>query len=260
MTEREIDKLDFPRLVSYPRTGSHWLRILLECYLRKPTAPTSFIPTKIDSLERVLLWLSEVNKSNISSRSITEPTFTKIEKINDGWSERVWGLHLHNRQIHIKQNYEGPLRNLEKVIYLYRDPVDTIWSQMKYYPESLLNEIIIEYRDHLDVWLNNKNKSKEICYITYEGLKKAPNLYFKKVIDFLGYEWNRESFELIYPLITIRMVELMTSRGKDVAIIHYDTELKKRFREKYYKKIYSHFPKLYSNTWESLCVKHDYIF
>ena len=30
-----------PCLISYPRTGSHWFRILMEAYLREPSAVQS---------------------------------------------------------------------------------------------------------------------------------------------------------------------------------------------------------------------------
>lgn len=38
---------DFPYLISYPRTGSHWLRNLIELYFKKPCLPTVFHHEKV---------------------------------------------------------------------------------------------------------------------------------------------------------------------------------------------------------------------
>ena len=37
------EDITFPFLVSFPRTGSHWLRMLMELYFDKPSLTRSFL-------------------------------------------------------------------------------------------------------------------------------------------------------------------------------------------------------------------------
>ena len=74
-----MSDLGFPRLVSYPRTGSHWLRILVEKYTGIPSVVQSFF---------------------------------------DNNPKEVWGFHIHDRIVGSWEPTEGPTTNLKKVIYL----------------------------------------------------------------------------------------------------------------------------------------------
>ncbi|MGB1288530.1 MAG: hypothetical protein ACPG7F_18490, partial [Aggregatilineales bacterium] len=79
---------DNPYLVSFPRTGSHWFRMVAELYFERPTLVRAFYyPEKTDYLF----------------------------------------LHTHDIEIDVER------RN---VIYLYREPVATIYSQLNYYQED----------------------------------------------------------------------------------------------------------------------------
>ena len=140
---------DYPRLVSFPRTGSHWFRLVMEFYLICPCAPQAFL--------------------------VKTPN-------------RCWGLHVHNRKIRDPHPSEGPVSNLGKVIYLYRNPIDVIWSCLEYEnksAEDYLDTLINEYKDHLERWLNNPADIKNICYIKYEDFKENPWDTFAKVLGFL---------------------------------------------------------------------------
>ena len=77
------DNPDNPYLVSFPRTGSHWLRMVMERYFGRP------------SLVRVFYYPER----------------------NDFLT-----LHTHDLELDVQR------RN---VIYLYRDPVETVFSQMR---------------------------------------------------------------------------------------------------------------------------------
>jgi hypothetical protein len=86
--EAFIENPDSPFLVSFPRTGSHWLRLIMELYFGRPSLVRVFYyPERTDYLT----------------------------------------LHTHDIDLDIER------RN---VIYLYRDPVDTVYSQLNYYKES----------------------------------------------------------------------------------------------------------------------------
>lgn len=168
-----INDLKFPRLVSYPRTGSHWLRILVEKYTGFPSVVQSFF---------------------------------------DPNPQIVWGFHIHNREIQKFEESEGPTTGLKKVIYLYRDPVDTIYSQMKYHKDlpflwdgknsdiisMKVQNYIKEYFNHMNRWLKNNQDIESLLSIKYEELQNNPSETFKKVIDFLNFDWNEEKFQNVY--------------------------------------------------------------
>src|SRR5664280_1077746 len=83
---------DFSFLVSFPRTGSHWLRMIMELYFKKP------------SLVRIFYFKD---------------------------AQEFTCYHRHDEELDIER------RN---VLYLYRNPVDTIYSQLGYYKEDVDNE------------------------------------------------------------------------------------------------------------------------
>ena len=97
-------------LVSFPRTGSHWLRIIMELYYERPLLTRTFhFPNRRDYLL----------------------------------------LHTHDMCLQIVRN---------DVIYLYRHPVDTIYSQLRYYQEPAHERLRIlhwtqRYACHLAKWL-----------------------------------------------------------------------------------------------------------
>ena len=146
-----------PRLVSFPRTGSHWLRIMLEDYLEMPCGPRAF------------------------QYPDAEP----------------WGIHIHDRFVGQGAHQEGPVNSLEKVIYLHRDPIETIFSQLKYdgkvdFIEQDVDELMNEYILHLNRWRWNNKDVNELLDITYESMKNNTLGILKEVIWFLGYEINED--------------------------------------------------------------------
>lgn len=172
-----LSDIEFPRLVSYPRTGSHWFRILVEKYTGSPSYFRSFYTP---------------NPSH------------------------VWGFHIHNRQADTPDKTEGIIEGLKKVIYLYRNPIDTIFSLLKYdniLPSNWNTEGIPtirkkvikfskEYEKHLNFWLNNKHNAEKIIYVKYEDLKNNPKHTFKQILDFLQFDWDPERFDWVYKSVS----------------------------------------------------------
>src|SRR5690606_25937856 len=75
-----------PFLVSFPRTGSHWLRMILELYFERP---------------------------------LLTRTFYYFDKEDD-----YLLLHTHDMGLTLLR---------ENIIYIHRNPVDTVYSQINYY-------------------------------------------------------------------------------------------------------------------------------
>lgn len=175
----------FPRLISYPRTGSHWFRILMEAYLQKPSVVQSFF---------------------------------------DPNPKEIWGFHIHHRHIDKPHHSEGPVTGLNKAIYLYRNPVDTIFSQLKYHGiipidwdgngnlslDDEIQKFSHEYFLHLKFYLNNASNIDEILYIKYEDLAGDPENAFKKCVEFLNEEWKAERFKTIYSLCDKSLTKKLT--------------------------------------------------
>lgn len=107
------------RLVSYPRTGSHYVRIVIEDCIHCPCAPTSFL----------------FNEN-------TPP----------------WGFHLHDRIV--GSGNEGAFSGFDSVIYLYRHPIDTIYSNIRYHESESWKTIAYEYKNHLERWMYNHSDCK----------------------------------------------------------------------------------------------------
>lgn len=125
-------------LLSFPRTGSHWLRMLMELYFGRP------------SLVRVFYYPER----------------------NDYLT-----LHTHDLELDVEHT---------NVIYLYRDPVDTIYSQLQYHKEDIDDREKTAYWSnlygrHLDKWLHKEMFTQRKTIIQYERLKTNMLEEFNKI-------------------------------------------------------------------------------
>lgn len=191
LNQKNIMKdLTFPRLVSYPRTGSHWLRILMEKYTGIPSAVQSFF---------------------------------------DSRPQKIWGFHIHDRIIGHWEPSEGPTMELKKVVYLYRNPIDTIYSQMKYHKDlsvgwdgssnehisRKVDEYIEEYYRHIRRWVFNNQDISEILIVKYEDLVDKPSETFRQVLEFLNFEWDEVKFTEVYSFCDKQLTKKVTPHDEN---------------------------------------------
>ncbi len=133
-------------LVSFPRTGSHWLRMIVERYFERPLlVRTFYYPGRRDFLL----------------------------------------LHDHDMDLQLR------CRN---VIYLYRDPIDTVYSQLSYYREPIDHSLRIahwsmRYALHLSHWLIDAPATKQTV-LRYEDLKADLPRAFRAVCDHVGHPFD----------------------------------------------------------------------
>ncbi len=170
-----ITRLDFPYLISFPRTGSHWLRMIMELYFEKP------------SLVRVFYFFDAGN-------------FTCY--------------HRHDEDLSIRH---------ENVIYLYRNPVDTVYSQLNYYKESLDEpERILYwanlYGRHLSKWLIEENFTKKKTILTYEGMKSNLENEFKKICE--HFETSLITYKLHKVAAKVTPEEVKDKTSHDLQVIN----------------------------------------
>jgi hypothetical protein len=178
-------------LISFPRTGSHWLRLLMELYFQKP------------SLKRIFYYYSE-----------------------DDF------LSLHDHDLDLATSGDN-------IIYIYRDLVDTIFSQLYYHNISLDDEFKIVYWSslygkHLDKWLCKEAFSKNKTVISYERLEKNISKEFSKVVNHFTFPFDENRFLEISKKIDKKEVKRKTRH--DQRIIHSDRYYQKKriiFRSNY---------------------------
>ena len=154
-------------LVSFPRTGSHWLRMLMELYFGRP------------SLVRVFYYPGR--KDYLS-------------------------LHTHDLEMDVER---------VNVISLYRNPVDTIYSQLRYHKEDSnhLERIVYWsnlYGRHLDKWLYQETFTEKKSIIRYENLKNNMSEEFNKICNHFNYALDDAFLKGIAARVSKRNVKKKT--------------------------------------------------
>ena len=146
-------------LVSFPRTGSHWLRMLMELYFCRPSLVRVFYyPGKNDYLT----------------------------------------LHTHDLELDAENN---------RVIYLYRDPIDTVYSQIRYHKEDTNNPEKIAYWSdlygrHLEKWLHQERFTRQKTIVRYERFKASAHDEFRKICDHFEEPFEKERFESLMSMVS----------------------------------------------------------
>jgi len=203
----------FPYLISFPRTGSHWLRMLMELYLKKP------------ALIRIFYY-----------RDATDFTC----------------CHDHDLNLKIKR---------ENVIYLYRYPVDTIFSQLKYYDEPITDKDRIKYwcvlyRNHLSKWLFEEGFTLKKTIICYDKMVQDVAGEFKKICEHFNTDFELNKFLMINRIVNKREIKKKTLH--DPKAIKLDSTYqreKKYFIEKYSGYVMDNILIENSQLWEFFKVK-----
>lgn len=171
------------QLVSYPRTGSHYVRIIIEDCIGLPCAPTSFLG-------------------------------------NEG--KIPWGFHLHDRIV--GRGDEGVVSGFEKVVYLYRSPVDTIFSHIKYQETEDWLLIAEEYKMHLTRWLHKNSDCKSILIKNYDEILRNPLIHFNDILRYINFEVDKDIIVAAIGRTTIGRVRALTDKidSKVVSDSHFD--------------------------------------
>jgi hypothetical protein len=178
-------------LVSFPRTGSHWLRMLMELYFERPSLVRVFYyPERTDYLT----------------------------------------LHTHDLALDVERSH---------VIYLYRNPVDTIYSQLQYHEENIDDrERIAHWTDlygrHLDKWLYQETFTERKTVLRYEGLKEDLPEEFRKVCKHFDSPFDEERLEAVAERVSKGRVKEKTPHDPQVMNLTqpYEEE-RRRFREEH---------------------------
>jgi hypothetical protein len=191
IVDRFIKNPSFPYLVSFPRTGSHWLRMIMELYFEKP------------SLVRVFYY----------------------KKAKD-----FTCYHTHDLELDVVR---------KNVLYLYRDPGETIYSQLNYHKEDINNKERIKYWSdiygkHLSKWLIQEGFTTKKTIITYEGMKADINAEFKKVCLHFNKIFDQSKLENVLHKVSKEELSKKTKHDKQVVVLSNSYKIKRQeFIKKY---------------------------
>ena len=184
-----IDKLiqdeEYPYLVSFPRTGSHWIRNVMELYLEKP------------SLTRVFFYPAPTSFSC---------------------------YHTHDQNLQVT--------NRKNVIYLYRDPVPTVFSQLKYYKEDPADDGLIgkwaqQYARHLKKWLKDETYTSQKTIVRYESFKADFHREFAKICDHFDVPLNAKKLDTALKMVSKQSIMKKVSDDTQVVNLDKDYETKR---------------------------------
>ena len=176
-SHRDINKFtanpDNPFLVSFPRTGSHWLRMLMELYFERPSLTRSFYyHNRRDYLT----------------------------------------LHTHDLDLSVQRT---------NVIYLYRDPVETIYSQLQYHRENTSDRARISYWStlyglHLDKWLHTESFIQKKTVLRYDRLKANLAEEFGRLCTHLGVTLETQRLTQVAAQVSKEHVKQLTTHDERV--------------------------------------------
>ncbi len=170
---------DNPFLVSFPRTGSHWLRMLMELYFGRPSLVRVFYhPERTDYLT----------------------------------------LHTHDLDLDVRR------RN---VVYLHRDPVDTVFSQLAYHGQAPDDAGRVRhwaglYGRHLDKWLRTEDCTTHKTVLTYEGMRADLEGEFARLAAHFGQEPDPGRLEAARERVTKEEVRARTGHDQRVVRLRGD--------------------------------------
>lgn len=182
---------DFPFLVSFPRTGSHWLRMLLELYFDRPLLTRSFF--------------AHANRDYLL-------------------------YHSHDMDMNLVRR---------DILYLYRDPVETVYSQLRYHGEEMNDARRLAYwgdlyGQHADKWLCRERHSTHKTVLSYEGLLTQPETEFAAAIRHLGGHVDPERLRNCLSALGRDRVKERTSHDQRVVNLDKDyAKQRERFREQH---------------------------
>jgi hypothetical protein len=202
------DDKDFTYLVSFSRTGSHWLRMIMELYFEKPSLVRAFY-----------------------FKDATDFTC----------------YHTHDMDLKLRR---------ENVIYLYRDPVETVYSQLGYYKENPDDQErrqhwTILYAKHLAKWLVHDDFTKRKTVITYEGMKSNMHGEIKKICEHFGKGFDTAKLESALARVSKDELKRKTMHDQQVVNLSDEyqanrTKFSDRYSEQIFSEIYSVSPELKS--------------
>lgn len=189
---------EFPFLVSFSRTGSHWLRMIMELYFEKPSLVRAF-------------YFKDTGD------------FTCY--------------HTHDMDLKLER---------KNVIYLYRNPVETVYSQLRYYEEDINDASrrkrwVELYARHLAKWLVYENFTTKKTVLTYEDMRARMHDEFFKICAHFGQSLNEVKLNNVINKVSKDELKRKTAHDKQVVNLSDEyRESRSRFENEYSDEIFGY--------------------
>lgn len=209
--KKQLKDPEFPVLISFPRTGSHYLRLLMELYFEVPSLPRIFHYKKVRS-------------------------FTCCHMHDLIPPDRPAGIE-RERVIHL---YRDPAPTVHSVMRYYDDDLED--------PERVEHWSTV-YREHLKKWLLDEDFTREKLLIRYEQLLQDPVPVFRELNGFFDADRDPKEVERIAEGVQKEDVKARTRDNP--SIIGEENERKKernafleRFEERIQDRVFGAEPRL----------------
>jgi hypothetical protein len=209
MFVHDHDPADFPGLpllVSFPRTGSHWLRVFLERWFDRPLMTRSFF-------------------EHASSDYLLSHTHALDDAFDAVARERPV-VYLHRSVLPTV---------FSELTYRHGEAgCDQAWAEVAGVADA--------YREHLAKWLGADAPAADRCVVAYEQLLDEPMPALDRVVRFLGGSLDESGAEQMWASCTHDLVAERTTH--DPRVVARDRDLQQRrdvFRYRFGRRILERF-------------------
>jgi len=202
--------------VGFPRSGSHWIRLVLEDYTDGKSSLSNFLAVKNETVQKL---------------------YQRARK------EEFKGTH----DIDLKFKHEN-------VIYLFRNPVDCIYSYLIYENLPLTEKEVLNafklWSDNINKWCFKETFTKNKTIICYKELQNNFEKEFSKILKSLNIPINKEKIKK--SLIKFNKSKIKSViHDKKVINLSNDYESNRlKFKEKFGKLIISQMTEEQINLWD----------
>lgn len=199
-------KSNIPWFISIPRSGSNWIQGMMEIYFNKPKGPI-LNPKK--------------NEFSMKYRWVYWPGVKE--------EDLLFVAH------HDQQGFDiPPSTSKEGDIFLYRNPLNSIYSNIKRDgSKGRMEYHIEEYRRTFNKWVVGKLATTIICY---ENMVKDPEKEFQKLVEHFNAKWDKDKFIQAYQTVTKEKLANISPGRKDIAYPEMLTDKYKNDRKNFAQK------------------------
>lgn len=213
-------------LATFPRSGNHWMRYLIEETTHKATS-SSYIDPDPPHLEDIFPWGAYCCEKGYDGNK-TYPTNGEIAVVKT-----------HFPTMHISHFDSLPYK---KALRIIRHPIDSfyslyVWEQRyhnqpieEYVPTQRIKGFIRNWIRFQEYW----DRQDNTLTIRYEDMLDHPEEYLSKSLDFIGYKVNQEDISRAvnrYPSQGGKLKHIKHFHQKDIKMINEELSfLLKRYR------------------------------
>ncbi|KMS98778.1 hypothetical protein BVRB_3g068550 [Beta vulgaris subsp. vulgaris] len=192
-------------ITSFPKTGTTWLKSLLFSITNRSLYPPKQSPLLTHNPHELVYDL----ETGVYGEN---PKLPRPDQLNDLPAPRL--LHSHIPYASLPESIKT---SNAKILYICRNPLDTLVSQWHFYPNAIKKVMgddedfqppsIEDYFEEfcqgtvlfgpffehvVGYWKQSLEQPDKVLFLKYEDLKENPVLYLKKLAEFIGMPFSTE--------------------------------------------------------------------